>query len=181
MGSKKQARILLRRPVALQDLIRLKARERNTSINSMLVEAIQKGVTASGVEGYEGRIIELAKSEFGSCFVGLLLYGSKARGDAYDTSDTDILVVVDPSVRITRDLYRVWDATLPSTLSINISHLPAAARDAGSLWLECALDARILFDPTGVLRRRLDEIKDLIVSGAFIRRATHGQGYWITT
>lgn len=150
-------------------------------MNSVLVQAIQDGLSSGGIEGSESRIIEMAKSQFGSSFVGLLLYGSKARGDAYDTSDTDILLVVDQSVRIERELYRQWDSTLPTDISINISHLPSTAREAGSLWFECALDGRILFDQTGILRKRLDEIKELILSGAFVRRTTHGQGYWIAT
>ena len=65
--------------------------------------------------------------------------------------------------------------------SDDISNLPSSPRDAGSLWLECALDAKILHDPTGIIRRRLEEIKEMIVSGAVIRRTTHGQGYWIAT
>ena len=181
MPSKEQVRILLRLPPALHQVVKAKAQERNTSVNSVLVQAIQDGLSSGGIEGSESRIIEMAKSQFGSSFVGLLLYGSKARGDAYDTSDTDILLVVDQSVRIERELYRQWDATLPTDISINISHLPPTAREAGSLWLECALDARILFDQTGILRKRLDEIKELILSGTFVRRTTHGQGYWIAT
>lgn len=181
MLPKDQVRILLRLPAALHQRVKSKARELNTSVNSVLVQAIENGISSSGLEGNETRIIEKAKSQFGSAFVGLLLYGSKARGDAYDTSDTDLLLVVDQSVRIERDLYRTWDVALPTEISINISHLPPTARDAGSLWLECALDARILFDPTGAIRKRLDEIKELILSGAFVRRTTHGQGYWIAT
>jgi hypothetical protein len=147
----------------------------------MLVTAIQQGLSMGHIDQIEPLIISKATCEFGAAFVGLLLFGSRARGDAYETSDTDILLVLDPSVRIERELYRVWDAMLPDGVSLTISHLPATACEAGSLWLECALDAKILHDPMGILRRRLDEIKELIVSGVFVRRTTHGQGYWITT
>lgn len=179
MSSKAPVRVLLRLPATLHRLVKGRAQQINASLNTVMVQAIEKGLREPGLGELEPRIISMAKAQFGKTFVGLLLYGSRARGDAYETSDTDLLLVVDSSVRIERSLYRSWDTVLPEGISLNISHLPLAATDAGSLWLECALDARILHDPTGVLRRRLDEIKERIVSGAFVRRTTHGQGYWI--
>jgi len=180
MSSKEQARILLRLPAALHHLVQAKAQMLNASVNSVLVQAIEHGLSIGNVEKVEPLIIKMAGEQFGQAFIGLLMYGSRARGDAYESSDTDLLLVVDRTVRIERDLYRPWDAALPDDISLNISSLPESAEGAGSLWLECALDAKILYDPKGVLRRKLEEIKDLIVSGAFVRRTTHGQGYWIS-
>jgi len=180
MPQKEQLRILLRIPAALHRVVKARAKESNASINSVLVQAIHQGLSMGDVRNVEPLIIKRATSEFGDAFVGLLLFGSRARGDAHETSDTDILLVVDQSVRVVREMYRMWDEILPAGISLSISSLPDAARDAGSLWLECALDAKILYDPTGALRRRLDEIKEMIVSGVFVRRTTHGQGYWIT-
>jgi predicted nucleotidyltransferase len=173
-------RILLRLPPALHQRAKERASELNTSLNSALVRAIERGLSGIPAEQFENTIITKATHQFGSAFVGLLLYGSRARGDAYDTSDTDLMLVVDQSVKIERSLYRDWDAALPEDTSLMIAHIPVTARDAGSLWLECALDARILYDPTGTLRMRLEEIKELILSGVFVRRTTHGQGYWIS-
>lgn len=180
MSKRDQVRILLRLPEALHQMVKARATEGNSSVNSVLVQAIQQGLSMGDVGKVEPLIIKKATSEFGDAFVGLLLFGSRARGDAYKTSDTDILLVVDQSVRVVRELYRSWDEILPDGISLNISNLPLTASEAGSLWLECALDAKILYDPTGALRRRLDEIKEMIVSGVFVRRTTHGQGYWIT-
>jgi hypothetical protein len=179
MSSKNQVRILLRLPASLHHLVQVKAKELDSSVNSVLVQAIQNGLSIGEVEKIMPRVIETARAQFGAAFLGLLLYGSRARGDAYEGSDTDILLVVDRSVRIERELYRSWDTMLPEGISLSMSILPATADDAGSLWLECALDAKILYDPKGLLRRRLDEIKARIVSGAYVRRTTHGQGYWI--
>lgn len=55
------------------------------------------GVTALAGSG---EIIKAADAQFGSNYIGLLLFGSRARGDAHDTSDTDLLLVVEPSGRI---------------------------------------------------------------------------------
>jgi len=176
-----QTRLLLRLPSALHRRVKARASETGSSLNSVIVEAIDNGLSKGRLEALTPSIIKHAKSQFGDAFLGLLLYGSRARGDAYESSDTDLLLVVDGSVRIARELYRSWDNILPDGVSLNIATLPATPQDAGSLWFECALDAKILFDPTGMLRRRLDDIKDMIVSGAFVRRTTHGQGYWIAT
>jgi len=176
-----QTRLLLRLPSALHKRVKARASETGHSLNSVIVQAVENGLSSGQLEALIPSIIKHATSQFGDAFLGLLLYGSRARGDAYDSSDTDLLLVVDESVRIARELYRSWDTILQDRISLNIATLPATAQDAGSLWFECALDAKIIFDPTGALRRRLDNIKDMIVSGAFVRRTTHGQGYWIAT
>jgi predicted nucleotidyltransferase len=181
MSAKNQTRILLRLPSALHKRAKARASETGESLNSVFVQAIENGLSNGQLETLTPSIIKYANSQFGEAFLGLLLYGSRARGDAYESSDTDLLLVVNGSVRITRELYHSWDAILQDGISLNIAALPATAREAGSLWFECALDAKIVFDPTGILRRRLDEIKEMIVSGAVVRRTTHGQGYWIAT
>ena len=179
MPLKEQVRILLRLPTALHLRVQGKAQLLRASMNSVLVQAIEQGLSVGNAEKTNPLIIKMACEQFGGAFIGLLMYGSRARGDAYEGSDTDLLLVVDHTVRIERDLYRLWDAKLPEDISLTISCVPKRAENAGSLWLECALDAKILYDPKGVLRKRLAEIKELIVSGAFTRRTTHGQGYWI--
>ena len=124
-------------------------------------------------------IIDVAQGEFSDNFIGLLLFGSQARGDAHDTSDTDLLLVVSGAVKIDRSLYRLWDARLPENISIQIAHLPSVPREAGSLWLECAMDARILYDPSGRIANFLEQAKQYITSGNVVRCTTHGQGFWV--
>lgn len=172
-------RLLLRLPTELHQRAKAQALRRKLSLNSVLVEAIKRGLASGEVEELAPHIIKMAQAQFGAALLGLMLYGSRARGDAYQSSDTDLLLVLDGSIRIERELYRYWDDKLPSSVSLVIADLPQRASDAGSLWLECALDAKIIYDPTGVVRRRLSEIKERILSGAVVRRTTHGQGYWI--
>ena len=172
-------KILLRIPASLHEQIKARAKAAKISINSLLQRYIEQG--ALGVTAVSGtdEIIRAADAQFGSNFIGLLLFGSRARGDAHDTSDTDIMLVVDPSVRIDRAAYRYWDQNTPEGISIQISHLPAAPREAGSLWLECALDGRVLHDPSGRIVEFLNHARGYITSGAVIRKTTHGQGFWV--
>ena len=179
MAYKEVTRLLLRLPSDLYQRIKARAEQSDASINSVIIQAIEQGLLAGKTDLIQSLIIQKAKSQFGTDFIGLLIYGSRARGDSYDTSDTDLLLVVSDAVRIKRDLYRAWDEILPDGISLNIAHIPVADSNVGSLWLECALDARIIYDPSGAIRRRLEEIKSLILSGTYIRRTTHGQGYWI--
>lgn len=68
---------------------------------------------------------------------------------------------------------------LADTISVNISNLPKTARDAGSLWLECALDAQVIYDPSSQIKTMLSSIRELITSGKVRRHVTHGQGFWV--
>jgi predicted nucleotidyltransferase len=140
---------------------------------------IAQGVQGAVEQNLVSEIIDVAQREFSDGYIGLLLFGSQARGDAHDTSDTDLLLVVDESVKVDRSLYRRWDARLPERVSIQISHLPSLASDASSLWLECAMDARILHDPSNRIANFIERAKQYITSGNVVRRVTHGQGFWV--
>jgi len=175
-GSRK---ILLRLPADLHDAVKARARHARISINSLLEQYIARGIQSAGDELAESHIVKDAKREFGSKLLGVLLFGSRARGDVHDMSDTDILIVVDDSVIIDRGLYRVWDQRVPDGVSLQIAHLPTTAHDAGSLWLECALDAKILSDPFGLVADFIDQAREYITSGKVIRKTTHGQGFWV--
>jgi predicted nucleotidyltransferase len=173
------SKILLRLPKDLHDAVKVRAAEADLSVNALLERYIAQGVTSSLNDDVSEKIINQAQKEFGSNCIGLLLFGSRARGDAHDTSDTDLLLVVENEVRIERSLYRRWDTTLPDGISLNITHLPVTPREAGSLWLECALDAKILFDPSRRISKALSALKEYITSGHVVRRITHGQGFWV--
>ena len=173
------SKILLRLPKALHDAVKARAASAKLSVNSLLERYIAQGVADPVPQDLFSRVIEDARREFAGGFVGLLLFGSQARGDVHDTSDTDLLLVVSEDVRIERSMYRAWDERLPEGVSLHISRLPPHAEDAGSLWLECALDARILYDPSGRIAEFLSAAKRYITSGKVARRVTHGQGFWI--
>jgi hypothetical protein len=174
-----QSRILLRLPKSLHDEVKARASAAGLSVNALLERLIAQGLSAPVESDVTGAIVQRAQREYGKNCIGLLLFGSQARGDTHDASDTDLLLVVGHEVRIERSLYRLWDTLLPETISLHIAHLPKEANDAGSLWLECALDARILFDPTGAIKNSLARIREFITSGEVVRRVTHGQGYWV--
>jgi hypothetical protein len=177
MISKK--RILLRLPAPLHDAVKARAQSENISINCLLERYIAHGIDGARSPDMASGIMNLAKQELGASFIGLLLFGSRARGDTHDSSDTDLLLVVDDSIRIDRSLYRHWDERLPDGVSLQIAHLPTRAREAGALWLECALDARVLHDPCGKVAEFLTQARDYITSGAVVRKTTHGQGFWV--
>lgn len=172
-----ERRILLRIPADLHHAVKVRAEEAGVSVNTMIERLLHAGLR---LDPTESLIVETARRRYGTDFLGLILFGSRARGDTHASSDTDLLLVVGESVTIQRGLYREWDAALPAEISIHIAHLPADRRNPGSLWLECALDGKILADPTGRISTTLAALRELITSGAVIRRTTHGQGYWVS-
>jgi len=172
----KQSRLLLRIPPVLHRILKARAAEADVSVNALIERLLEAGLR---LDPTEALVIETARRLYGDDFVGLLLFGSRARGDAHAGSDTDLLLVLRDTVRIERELYRTWDKLLPERVSLHLAHLPASPYEPGSLWLECALDGRIIADPTGRIGETIAELKDLITSGAFVRRTTHGQGYWV--
>ncbi|NOZ94621.1 MAG: HEPN domain-containing protein [Acidobacteria bacterium] len=90
-------------------------------------------------------------------------FGSWARGEHGEGSDVDVLVILDPSIPLRRNLYDDWDEKplclggLP--VQVHLVHLPEDPEHRGGLWAEVALDGIVLFERALILSRTLARVR----------------------
>jgi len=176
-------RFLLRLSPGLHGALRRAAAEAGLSLNEYCARKL--AAPSPAVPGRGADVVARAAERFGENLLGVLVFGSWARGDAVDESDVDLLVVVDVGVPIVRGLYRVWDETTPELtwegrrLEVHFVRPPEPGTPPTELWAEAALDGLVLFDRDFELSRRLIEIRRRIAAGVVRRRRVHGQPYWV--
>ena len=131
-------------------------------------------------------LVEALAREWDKDLIGVVLFGSAARGEATAASDIDILIVLEAGVSITRALYDRWDGMIrgrgnrsDERVSPQFVVLPSDPSQVGSLWLEVAREGIVVLDPRGRVARFLVALRDYILGGAVTRRVTHGHPYWI--
>lgn len=122
-----------------------------------------------------------ARSIVAPHIIGIVLYGSAARGSATAASDVDVLVAVSPDFAVTRSVYAHLDRIFSDVprLSLGVAHLPDPRRRVGTLWLEAAQEGVVLFERGREVTDVLVAIRRQIAAGRVLRRETHGQGYWV--
>ena len=115
--------------------------------------------------------------------LGVVAFGSWARGEMMEGSDIDLLIVVRSEVQIERPLYRAWDRSplkwAGHSIEPHFVHLPAGGARITGLWAEVVLDGIVLFDRELALSRRLAEFRRRIASGELTRRWSGGHPYWV--
>ena len=162
-------------------MLRRAAEETGLSLNDYCARKLAAPGVSVGGPGAD--VVARAAEDFGEDLVGVLVFGSWARGDAIKGSDVDLLVVVGSDVPIVRSLYRAWDEAAPGwegrRLEVHFVHLPAAGDPTTGLWAEAALEGLVLFERGFELSRRLIDIRRRIAAGAVRRRRAHGQPYWV--
>jgi hypothetical protein len=126
-------------------------------------------------------LVQRAAEIHGADLVGVLAFGSWARGEAGPQSDVDVLVVLDAQRPLTRALYQAWDeealAWHTHAVQTHLVHLPEAGA-AGTVWAEAAIDGIVLFERDLSISRRLALVRRDIAEGRLVRRTLHGQPYW---
>ena len=176
-------RFVLRLDPGLHGVLRRAAQARGVSLNEYCVTRL--AAPTGEPLAFEGAqaVVRRAASLLGEPLVGVVAFGSWARGEMADTSDVDVLIVVDRDVPITRDLYRRWDEMETvrwdgRPVDPHFVHLAASRRVSSGLWAEVAIDGLVLFERDLGLSSALAAIRRSLVDGRLRRRFVHGQGYW---
>lgn len=189
-ASPASGRFVLRLPRELHSRLKQAARESGKSLNQLCVELLSAKLDGApavalptGEEVCGINVSELAE-KWKYPVAGIVLFGSAARRESWDTSDVDLLIVLDRGVPLTRDLYDQWErvaapAAAGRTVSPMLAVLPDEPEDAGGLWYEVALDGIVLWDADLKVSRFLAKLRRRIVEGTIVRRYSHGQPYWI--
>ena len=69
---------------------------------------------------------------FADSLLGIVLFGSAARGESRESSDIDLLIVLGRDRALSRNLYSLWDERFGAIKeSPHFVHIPANPRDAG--------------------------------------------------
>lgn len=182
--SAKSGRFVLRMTPALHGALHSAARAAGLSLNAYCVQQLERPGLGAGSDREESLLVAHARAVAGEALLAVVLHGSWVRGEASAASDVDALIVVDPRLPLSRDLYRAWDLE-PITwrgrrIDPQFVHLPENGQISG-LWAELALDGVVLYEIDWKLSAHLARIRRSIAEGQLVRRVVHGQPYWRET
>lgn len=176
-------RFVLRLHPGLHEALRQAAGARGVSLNEYCVARLAAPCGELPVFDGASAAVRRAATLSGRSLIGVVAFGSWARDDLADTSDVDVLIVVDEDLEITRDLYRRWDeeavAWSGRPVDPHFVHLPAAQRTFSGLWAEVAIDGVVIFERDLRLSSTLAAIRRSLAEGRIRRKVVHGQGYWM--
>jgi predicted nucleotidyltransferase len=172
---------VLRLDPRLHAVLRHEAAAASASLN----EWCSRLLAAPGAAGLGAAtdVVLAIRARCGANVLGVVAYGSFARGELAAGSDVDLLVVLAAGVKITRSLYRQWEDAVPAweqrEVDLHFVHLPDAGDPVSGSWAEVAVCGILLYDRDLVVSRRLIDIRTRIASGELVRRMSQGQPYWI--
>ncbi|MFM8380100.1 MAG: toxin-antitoxin system HicB family antitoxin [Planctomycetia bacterium] len=180
-GKAASGKFVLRLDPQLHAELRREATRHGLSLNEHCAQVMT--VHRAAGDAAAATVIREVRRLAGESLVGVVAYGSWARGEVADSSDVDLLVVLEPVLPITRELYRAWDEQ-PLTwggrsVDLHLVHLPEAEAEISGTWAEAATDGIVLFERGLDLSRRLADIRRRIAAGEIVRHVAHGQPYWV--
>ena len=174
-------RFVLRLPPALHASLQGAARDLDLSLNEYCVRCLAAPGPGLAADEHAAAILGRATELAGDAVVGVVVYGSWARGDAAASSDVDVLIVVERRIALTRALYRAWDTAPPvwhgRVVDPHFVH-PPPERSTGGVWGEVAVDGIVLFERELRISSALVRTRRDIAAGRLVRRIVHGQPYW---
>lgn len=191
-------RFLLRLPHGLYLRLKEEATRQNLSLNALCNQILDCGSRGlpQGINLplmiaehlVPAAVLNQILSHYKSRVQALFLFGSSARGAAWDTSDIDLLIVLDDGEAVQRSLYHEWDLLFPRASCSKILEritpqfvncAKVNPRAASGLWLEVAIDGIALYDPNLKISKFLADIRGEILAGRYKRCFASGQPYWV--
>lgn len=130
-------------------------------------------------------VLDSLKSNLGERLVAVILFGSRARGDATEKSDWDLLVIAKnlPQKHFERTL--MLKSMLPPEWRGSVSLLARTPEELedhiSSLLLDIALDGQILYDANGWATNWLKSLREFIRREGLVRERTEAGDFWFST
>jgi predicted nucleotidyltransferase len=149
---------------------------------SFVFGAIIRGMAE--VAGYLREAVDKLSAALGDRLLGVVLYGSHARGEAREDSDVDLLVIArglperwyDRNVALHRAVRGIKQAPDITVLGKTPEEFE---RYFPSLYLDVGLDGVALYDRDGYAARKLQRIREIIRETGLVRkRLVRGSLFW---
>ncbi len=188
-------RFVIRMPGTLHAWLKQEAVRTGQSLNQVCIARLHANASPIADFGTKSATKDMLLPDFLEAvarrwrneLIGLILFGSAARGDATEDSDIDLLLVMKPEAKIARNLYRLWEefchehcgAQDCGKISPHFVSLPGSVREAGGLWYETAIDGIVLWENDGKVSRFLRSVRAAMGQGKIRRRMVHGSPYWV--
>ena len=176
-------KFLLRMDESLHEQLQITAEQSERSLNELCCVRLELPSYLEHLPSETISAIRCAQMIAGKDLVGIVMFGSWARGVQRDGSDLDLLIVLRPGTPITRSIYRRWEVIAPD-LKIcepNFVSLPKDEDHTSGLWAEIAIDGIVFIDTNQSIVKYLSRVRRAIVEGRLISKRIHGQNYWIHT
>lgn len=177
------SQILIRTPRELHEQLLIRSKNAEQSLNEFCLDKLRCPSSLDGQAPHMRKVLEEASRILGPELLGLILYGSRARGEANAGSDWDFLLLIDATRSLNRQLYRWWEeqseGSLPPEIEINFTHLPESLGVATGFWSEIALDGIVIYERNFVASQYLNRVRRSMAEGRIVRRTAHGQAYWV--
>lgn len=127
-------------------------------------------------------VIRCLKEQLGDNLVAAVLFGSRARGEATEQSDWDLLVLAKALPTRTLARYRFLKNLLPPHWRGRVSILAKTPPEFESalppLYLDIACDGQVLYDPTGYMQRKMYQVQRLIHRLGLVRSRRGQDTVW---
>jgi len=129
------------------------------------------------------QVVEALRAALGECLVAVVLFGSRARGEANEESDWDMLVIARGLPENYWDRHLFFVHLLPVDLPGSVSLLAKTPEEfevrIPSLYLDIAIDGKILYDPQHYAEAKLDYIRDRLREAGLYRERTEAGDLWL--
>lgn len=154
------------------------------SLNQLCILLLNRGLDVSETGDWPEfePVIKKVRDRFQEGLLGIVLFGSRATGEATVASDIDLLVILDDSIQIDRALYRWWDDEIiwrEGELNPHFVNYPGDVSSASGLWFEVAISGNIIYQKGGVVEQLFLKLKDFIADGNVRRYISNGHPYWV--
>lgn len=128
------------------------------------------------------RLVECYQGRLGDNLISIVLFGSRARGDARETSDYDLFIVA--KALPPRALKRVLFVRTPLQGRFDerfciIAKTPEEVmQNLPPLFLDLAVDGTILFDRENFFTTLQKKLRDIIEDAGLQRKKDNGEFFW---